>query len=267
MEKYAKKHQKKQKKRLKSCKKEAFLSKISKNCVIGLVGRTKNSPYGAFDTFYSKQYNLIMSYCNWEHTSPLNQKYHDNEWGVPVHDDTKQFEFLMMEVMQCGLSWDLMINKRDVFRKCFDNFDYDKVAKYTDKDIKRILETGGMIKSIRNINAIIHNAKCFQHIRQEYGSFCDYLWRFSDNKTILYDKHNDGFIPNSNGLSDKISKDLKKYGFKYLGPITIYSHLQACGIINDHDKNCSRFNYINNHTQIVHKKRYLERNVCQFCDK
>ncbi len=205
-----------------------------------------------------------MSYCNWENTSLLNQKYHDNEWGVPVHDDRKQFEYLMMEVMQCGLSWDLMINKRDIFRKCFDNFNYDKIASYDDTDINRILNTTGMIKSKRKVNAIIGNAKCFQQIIKEFGSFCNYLWAYSDNKTILYDKHNIGFIPVSNGLSDKISKDLKHRGFKYMGPITIYSHLQACGIINDHDENCPRFDYINKRTQTVHKKRFLEKDVHKF---
>ena len=205
-----------------------------------------------------------MSYCNWEHTSFLNQKYHDNEWGVPVRDDRKQFEYLMMEVMQCGLSWDLMINKRDIFRKCFDNFNYDKIASYDDTDINRIMNTTGMIKSERKINAIISNAKCFQQIRKEFGSFCNYIWAYSDNKTILYDKHNMGYIPVSNGLSDKISRDLKHRGFKYLGSITIYSHLQACGIINDHDENCPRFSYINKRTQTVHKKRLLEKDVHKF---
>lgn len=194
----------------------------------------------------------------------MNQKYHDNEWGVPIHDDRKQFEYLMMEVMQCGLSWDLMINKRDIFRKCFDNFNYDKIALYDDTDINRIMNTTGMIKSPRKINAIISNAKCFQQIRKEFGSFCNYIWAFSDNKTILYDKHNMGYIPVSNGLSDKISRDLKHRGFKYLGSITIYSHLQACGIINDHDENCPRFSYINKRTQTVHKKRLLEKDVHKF---
>ena len=205
-----------------------------------------------------------MSYCNWENTSLLNQKYHDTEWGVPVNDDRKQFEYLMMEVMQCGLSWDLMINKRDIFRKCFDNFNYDKIASYDDIDINHILNTSGMIKSERKINAIISNAKCFQQIRKEFGSFCNYLWEYSDNKTILYDRHNIGYIPVSNGLSDKISRDLKRRGFKYLGPITIYSHLQACGIINDHDENCPRFDYINKRTQTVRKKRFLEKDVHKF---
>ena len=205
-----------------------------------------------------------MSYCNWKHTSEINQKYHDTEWGVPLHDDKRQFEYLLLEVMQCGLNWDLIINKREVLRQCFDNFNYDKIAAYTEKDIKRILNTPKMIKSPRKVDATINNAQCFQEIRKEYGTFCNYLWKFSDGKTIRYDKHNDGFIPTCNGLSDTISKDLKKRGFKYLGTIVIYSHLQACGIINDHDKNCPRYNYIVQNYPMVHKKRLYERKVHKF---
>lgn len=205
-----------------------------------------------------------MSYCSWENTSKLNIKYHNEEWGVPVYDDRTQFEYLMMEVMQCGLNWNMMINKREIFRKCFDNFNYDKIANYNNKDIERIMATEGMIKSTRKIEAIINNAKCFKKIREEFGSFCNYLWKYSDNKTILYDKHELGYIPTSNGLSDKISKDLKKRGFKFLGTITVYSHLQAAGIINDHDKNCFRYKYINSNYPTVKKRRFLEHDVSYF---
>lgn len=205
-----------------------------------------------------------MAYCNWGNTSPLNQKYHDEEWGVPLFDDRKQFEFLMMEVMQCGLNWNMMINKREIFRRCFDDFDYDKIAVYTEQDIARIMQTDGMIRSPRKIAAIIHNAVCFQQIRAEYGSFCAYLWAYSGGKTILYDKHGDGFIPVSNGLSDTISKDLKKRGFKYLGTITVYSHLQACGIINDHGSDCPRYQYICTHFPTVRKRRDREKTVQHF---
>ena len=207
-----------------------------------------------------------MSYCNWDKTSQINKKYHNEEWGVPVFDDAKQFEYLMLEVMQCGLNWNMIINKRETFRNCFDNFDYDKIAKYNEKDVMRIFNTEGMIKSQRKIEAVIHNAKCFQKIRKEFGSFCNYIWGFADNKTILYDKHNDGYIPVSNGLSDKISKDLKKRGFKFIGTVTIYSHLQAAGIINDHDKNCPRFKYINSNFPSVKKRRFLEKGVIFFGD-
>jgi len=123
-----------------------------------------------------------------------------------------------------------------------------------------------MIKARRKIEAVINNAKCFLKIREDYGSFCNYLWAFSDNKTILYDKHNDGYIPASNGLSDKISKDLKKRGFKFIGTVTVYSHLQAAGIINDHDKKCPRYEFINSHYPTIKKRRYLEKNVCYFGD-
>lgn len=203
-----------------------------------------------------------MSYCNWENTSPLNIKYHDEEWGLPLHDDIRQFEFLMMEVMQCGLNWNMMINKREIFRACFNHFDFDKIAAYDQNDIDRIMKTEGMIKSVRKIEAIILNAKCFQKIRQEFGSFDTYLWAYSGGKTILYDGHEKGYIPVSNGLSDRISKDLKKRGFKYLGPTTIYSHLQACGIINDHDKNCVRYRYIVEHFQSIRKHTDNEKGVC-----
>ena len=205
-----------------------------------------------------------MSYCNWEHTSPLNIKYHDEEWGVPLHDDQKQFEFLSLEVMQCGLSWNIIINKREVFKKCFDGFDFDKIAQYKLKDIERIMRTDGMIKSVRKIEAIISNAKCFQKMREEFGSFDAYLWAYSDNKTILYEKHDQGYIPVSNGLSEKISKDLKKRGFKFLGPVVIYSHLQACGIINDHDENCPRYQYINTNYPTVCKRRDKEEKVHKY---
>ena len=208
-----------------------------------------------------------MSYCNWDSTSELNKKYHNEEWGIPVHDDRMQFEYLMMEVMQCGLNWNMMINKREIFRRCFDNFEYDKIAEYKEKDIERIMNTEGMIKSRRKVEAIINNAKCFQKIRKEFGSFCNYLWEFSENKTILYDKHEIGYIPVSNGLSDKIAKNLKKRGFKYMGSITVYSHLQASGIINDHDKNCPRYKYINSKYPTVKKRRFLEKGVMCFVDK
>lgn len=179
--------------------------------------------------------------CGWCRDNGLMQKYHDEEWGEPVHDDRKQFEFLMMEVMQCGLNWSLMLKKREIFRKCFDNFDYEKTAFYGETQINDILNTPDMIRSERKIRAIINNANMFLKIRQEFGSFDKYLWGFSDNKTIVYKAHADEGVPASNELSDRISVDLKKRGFKYLGSITVYSHLQACGIINDHCTECFRY--------------------------
>ena len=205
-----------------------------------------------------------MAYCNWGNTSELNLKYHDTEWGIPLWDDRGQFEFLMMEVMQCGLNWNMMINKREIFRSCFDNFEYDKIAEYGKDDIDRIMDTEGMIRSVRKIEAVINNARCFQKIREEYGSFSEYLWTYSKGKTILYNKHGDGYIPVSNGLSDAISKDLKKRGFKYLGTVTVYSHLQACGIINDHGSDCPCYKKIVNKYPTVKKNRDKEKSVGYF---
>ena len=153
-----------------------------------------------------------MERCSWCMCNEKMIRYHDEEWGVPVYDDHKQFEFLMMEVMQCGLNWNMMIQKREIFRKCFDNFNFDKVAAYGEEDIQRIMETEGMIRSKRKIEAVIHNARCFQEIRREFGSFSDYIWGFTEGKTYLYNGHQKGQIPARNGLSDRVSKDFKKRG-------------------------------------------------------
>lgn len=179
-----------------------------------------------------------MNRCGWCCDNELAMKYHDQEWGVPLHDDKKQFEFISMEVMQCGLSWNLMLKKREIFRECFADFDYTAISKFNEQDIERILATDGMIKSRRKIEAIISNAKAFINIIDEFGSFDKYIWAFSDNKTLVYPKHHKGEWVASNELSDGLSKDLRKRGFKYLGSITVYSHLQACGIINDHAPDC-----------------------------
>lgn len=200
-----------------------------------------------------------MGYCHWSIINEKMKKYHDEEWGIPLHDDKRQFEFLMMEVMQCGLNWNMMLQKREIFHRCFNDFDYDKIASYNEDDITRIMNVKGMIRSERKIKAVINNARCYQKIREEYGSFSKYLWNYSDGKTILYNGHAEGKVPVSNGLSRKISKDLKKRGFKYLGPTTVYSHLQACGIINDHALDCNCYKYISENYPTVYKKRYLEK--------
>ena len=156
-----------------------------------------------------------MGYCTWAGMNEANRIYHDTEWGIPVHNDRHMFEQLTLECLQCGLSWDLMLKKRGIFRECFDDFDYEKIAVYNDKDKERILNTEGMIRSPRKIKAVINNARCYLKVREEFGSFCDYIWAYSDGKTILYEGHPDGKIPVSNGLSEKISKDLKKLGLKH----------------------------------------------------
>lgn len=200
-----------------------------------------------------------MDSCDWGFAFEAMKTYHDTEWGVPVYDDKVMFEHLMMEAMQCGLSWSLMLKKRDIFRACFDGFDYDKIAGYTEADVERILNYDGMIRSRRKIEAVVSNARCFQKIRQEHGSFCDWLWAHSGGKTILYIGHEKGKIPVSNGLSDKIAKELKAYGFKYMGTVTVYAHLQACGVVNDHGDACPCYHTINAQYPTVRKRRYLEK--------
>ena len=182
-----------------------------------------------------------MQRCPWCLMNERQTRYHDEEWGVPVHDDRKQFEFLMLEAMQCGLSWDTVLRKREIFRGCFDGFDYDKVVAYTDADVDRIMAVPGMIRSRRKIEAVINNARCVQRIRAEFGTFSDYLWGWTNGKTMLYKGHELGYIPASNDLSDRIARDLKKRGMEYIGSVTVYAHLQACGIINDHVKECFRY--------------------------
>ena len=186
-----------------------------------------------------------MGHCDWALADERMKLYHDTEWGVPVHDDRQMFEHLTLECLQCGLSWGLMMKKREIFRACFENFEYDKIAAYGEDDVRRILNTEGMLKSEHKVRAIISNARAYRKIRDEFGSFCDYLWAYAGGKTILYDGHAEGKIPVSNGLSVRISKDLKRRGFRFVGPITIYSHLQACGVINDHARDCPRFHAIN----------------------
>ena len=195
-----------------------------------------------------------MGHCDWALFNDKMRSYHDNEWGVPVHDDRQMFEHLTLECLQCGLSWGLMMKKREIFRQCFDNFEYDKIAAYGEEDVQRILNTEGMLRSERKVRAVINNARYYQEIRAEFGSFCDYLWGYTDRKTVLYDGHAEGRIPVSNGLSDRISRDLKKRGFKFVGAVTVYSHLQSCGIINDHASDCPCYMRINETNPTVKMK-------------
>ena len=180
----------------------------------------------------------MIKRCTWCCDNGIVQKYHDEEWGIPLHDDKKHFEYLSMEVLQCGLNWTMMLKKRDIFRECFSNFDYVQIAEYLEQDIDRILSVEGMIKSKRKIEAIIANAKAYLKIIEEFGSFDQYIWSYSGGESLVYLKHHRGQWEVSNEISDKLSKDLKKRGFKYLGSITVFSHLQACGIINDHSPEC-----------------------------
>lgn len=187
-----------------------------------------------------------MSECAWAFASEADRLYHDTEWGVPVHDDDRQmFEHLCLECLQCGLSWGLMMKKRAIFRRCFEDFAIDRVAAYGEEDVRRILAADGMLKSERKVRAILNNARCCQRLQAEFGSVCAYFWSYTDGRTVLYDGHAEGAVPASNGLSARISRDLKKRGFQYVGPVNIYAHLQACGIVNDHARDCPCYKRIN----------------------
>jgi len=179
-----------------------------------------------------------MQRCAWCLGSENNLRYHDEEWGRPVHDDRKHFEYLSLEAMQCGLSWSIILGKRKILRECFSWFNFAEISNYTDADVERIMNTAGMIRSERKIRAIISNAAAFEQIREEFGSFDKYIWAFTNNRVHVYLKHHRGGTETHNSLSEKISKELKKRGFKFLGSVCVYSYLQASGIINDHSPDC-----------------------------
>ena len=174
-----------------------------------------------------------MIRCSWVNSNPLYIKYHDEEWGVASYDDRYLFEMLVLESFQAGLSWECILNKRENFRRAFDNFDYKIIAEYDDAKIIELLNDRSIIRNRLKINAAINNAKVFMNIQKEFGSFSDYIWKFTNYKQIV---HNIVII--SNSLSDRISLDLKKRGMKFVGTTIIYSYLQAIGVVNDHDKNC-----------------------------
>ncbi|MEE3348970.1 MAG: DNA-3-methyladenine glycosylase I [Candidatus Gastranaerophilaceae bacterium] len=180
-----------------------------------------------------------MKRCFWvDEKSDIYVKYHDEEWGVPKYDDRELFELLILESFQAGLSWITVLKKREAFRAAFDNFDVNKVSKYDDKKISVLLADEKIIRSRGKIQAAINNAKIYKEIQKEFGSFSNYIWGYTDNKVI---KRTSKDIPVSSPLSDKISKDLKKRGMKYVGTVIIYSYLQAIGIVDDHDFDCFKY--------------------------
>ena len=195
-----------------------------------------------------------MGYCNFN-LSEVGQKFHDEEWGVPVHDDRRLFEFLVMTVMQCGFTWEMILRKREIFRVGFEDFDFDRIAGYVEKDVARVLATPGMIHSSSKVKAIIGNAQAVRRIRAEHGSFDAFLWDYADWRTIVYNGHSKGDIPAGNGLSARIAHDLRRLGMKYLGPASMYLFLQTCGIVNDHSEDCPRFHFINSRYPVVRRKR------------
>ena len=174
-----------------------------------------------------------MQRCSWLNlNNPLYVKYHDEEWGVPVYDDHKLFEMLLLESFQAGLSWECVLNKREAFKKAFDNYNYKKIKDYNEEKQKELMNNKNIIRNKRKISATIKNAKMFMEIQKEYNSFSNYLWHFTNNK-IIYETGK-----TTSNLSDQISKDLKKRGMSFVGTTIIYSYLQAIGMINSHEENC-----------------------------
>ena len=179
--------------------------------------------------------------CGWCVGDDLYESYHDNEWGVPVRDDVTMFELLILETFQAGLSWITILRKRENFRKAFDNFDYRKIADYDEAKIQELLQDAGIIRNKLKIRATVSNAKAFMEVQQEFGTFCEYIWGFVNGTPIRnrFDDYRNA--PASTELSDHISKDLKKRGFKFVGSTVIYAHMQATGMVNDHEINCFRY--------------------------
>jgi DNA-3-methyladenine glycosylase I len=179
--------------------------------------------------------------CTWCGDDPLYLAYHDNEWGVPVYDDQTLFEFLILETFQAGLSWITILKKRENFRKAFDNFDYKKIATYSDGKISSLLQDTGIIRNKLKVNSAVTNAHYFMEIQKEFGSFSTYIWGFVNEKPIKNSYKTQAECPANTPLSDKISTDLKNRGFKFVGTTVIYAHMQATGMINDHIEGCFRY--------------------------
>ncbi|MDP2218430.1 MAG: DNA-3-methyladenine glycosylase I [Methanolobus sp.] len=180
--------------------------------------------------------------CEWAETNELETEYHDNEWGVPEHDDQRLFEFLILEGAQAGLSWDTILKRRENYRKAFDGFDYNAVASYDEAKIEELLQDSGIIRNRRKVLSAVSNAKAFIEVKDEFGSFDNYLQGFlKDGKAIQNSWESLAEIPARTDLSEKISKDLKKKGFNFVGPKIIYAFMQAVGMVNDHVTDCFRY--------------------------
>ena len=179
--------------------------------------------------------------CEWATKDPLYIDYHDREWGTPIHDDRTLFEFLTLESAQAGLSWLTVLRKREAYRAAFAGFDVEKVARFTPKRIETLMNNPGIIRNRRKIEAAIRNARCFQEIQAEFGSFDTYSWRFVEGAPIVNAWKRLDELPTTSAESEAFSRDLKSRGFKFLGPTIMYAHMQACGLINDHLVTCFRY--------------------------
>lgn len=180
--------------------------------------------------------------CNWCNSSDLYQKYHDEEWGVPVYDDETLFEFLLLETFQAGLSWITILNKRENFRTAFDGFDYKKIALYSEDKIQDLLQDSGIIRNQLKVRSAVSNAIAFMKVQEEFGSFSKYIWDFVDGNPIVNNHKSLSEVQSTTPLSDAVSKDLKKLGFKFVGSTVVYAHMQATGMVNDHVADCWKRN-------------------------
>ena len=179
--------------------------------------------------------------CGWCASSDLYKKYHDEEWGVPVYKDQKLFEFLILETFQAGLSWITILKKRENFRKAFDQFDYQKIAQYNDDKILELLQDSGIIRNKLKVYSAVANAQAFIKVLDEFGSFSNYIWAFNNGEPIQNNRKSLKEVPATTPLSDKISKDLKKRGFKFVGSTVMYAFMQATGIVDDHVAECWKY--------------------------
>jgi len=183
--------------------------------------------------------------CSWVGKDSLYLEYHDTEWGVPLYDDSKLFEFLILETFQAGLSWITILRKRENFRKVFDDFDYQKISGYDDEKYNELLLDAGIVRNRLKIKAAISNAIAFMEIQKEFGSFSKYIWGFTKGKPIKNKRKTMNEVPANTALSDIVSKDLKKRGFKFVGSTVIYAYMQATGMVNDHAIDCFRYDEVN----------------------
>jgi len=179
--------------------------------------------------------------CEWSISSPFNKEYHDLEWGVPVRDDRKQFEFLVLESAQAGLSWLTILKRREGYKRLYEGFDPELVVSFDETRIQTMLQDAGIIRNRKKIESSINNAKRFLEIREQYGTFCDYIWGFTEGKQVVNHFVDMSQIPATTTLSDTVAKDMKKRGFQFLGSTIIYAHLQATGQVNDHLTDCFRY--------------------------
>jgi DNA-3-methyladenine glycosylase I len=188
----------------------------------------------------TKELNML-SRCEWAGSDPAYIAYHDEEWGVPVHDDRKLFEFLILEGMQAGLSWSTILHKRENFRSAFDRFDPELIARYDQRKVKELMANAGIIRNLRKIESAISNAQAFLAVQSEFGSFDAYLWQFVGGKPIVNAWRSMHEIPAQTVEAVEMSKDLVKRGFRFVGPTICYAHMQATGMVNDHTVDCFRY--------------------------